>query len=52
MGVYIVSTPSKMRGGEKSMTKSELIDAVSAANDDITRREAEVVVSTVFSAIF
>ena len=33
------------------MTKSELIDAVSAANYDITRREAEVVVSTVFSAI-
>ena len=33
------------------MTKSELIDAVSAANQDITRKEAEVVVSTVFSAI-
>ncbi len=33
------------------MTKSELIDAVAAVNSDITRREAEVVVSTVFSAI-
>ncbi|OIP99292.1 MAG: integration host factor subunit beta [Zetaproteobacteria bacterium CG2_30_46_52] len=33
------------------MTKSELIDAVANANKDITRREAEVVVSTVFSAI-
>ncbi|MDQ6989999.1 MAG: integration host factor subunit beta [Mariprofundaceae bacterium] len=33
------------------MTKSELIDAVAAANGDITRREAEVVVSTVFTAI-
>lgn len=33
------------------MTKSELIDAVAHANRDITRREAEVVVSTVFSAI-
>ncbi len=33
------------------MTKSELIDAVAAANGDITRREAEVVISTVFSAI-
>lgn len=33
------------------MTKSELIDAVANANRDITRREAEVVVSTVFSAI-
>ncbi len=33
------------------MTKSELIDAVSAANQDITRKEAEVVVGTVFSAI-
>ncbi|MDQ7001477.1 MAG: integration host factor subunit beta [Ghiorsea sp.] len=33
------------------MTKSELIDAVSAANQDITRKESEVVVSTVFSAI-
>ncbi|MDQ7003448.1 MAG: integration host factor subunit beta [Ghiorsea sp.] len=33
------------------MTKSELIDAVAAANGDITRREAEVVVSTVFAAI-
>jgi integration host factor subunit beta len=33
------------------MTKSELIDAVAAANNDITRREAEVVVSTVFAAI-
>ncbi|MDX8384637.1 MAG: HU family DNA-binding protein, partial [Ghiorsea sp.] len=33
------------------MTKSELIDAVALANGDITRKEAEFVVTTVFSAI-
>lgn len=33
------------------MTKSELIDAVAIANNDITRKEADVVISTIFSAI-
>jgi len=33
------------------MTKSELIDAVALANGDITRKEAEFVVTTIFSSI-
>ncbi len=33
------------------MTKSELVDIISNRQDQITRREAEVVVNTVFSAI-
>jgi len=33
------------------MTKSELVDIISETQGEITRREAEVVVNTIFSAI-
>jgi len=33
------------------MTKSELVELVASTQDGITRREAEVVVNTVFTAI-
>lgn len=33
------------------MTKSELVEIISEAQGQITRREAEVVVNTIFSAI-
>jgi len=33
------------------MTKSELVDAIVELEDQITRREAEVVVNNIFSAI-
>jgi len=33
------------------MTKSELVDIISDHQDQITRREAEVVINTIFSAI-
>jgi len=33
------------------MTKSELVEIIANHQDQITRREAEVVVSTIFSAI-
>jgi len=33
------------------MTKSELVEMIADAQDGITRREAEVVVNTVFAAI-
>lgn len=33
------------------MTKSELVDIIAETQEQITRREAEVVVNTIFSAI-
>jgi integration host factor subunit beta len=33
------------------MTKSELVDMISNNHDQITRREAEIVVNTIFTAI-
>ena len=33
------------------MTKSELVDMIADAHGQITRREAEIVVNTIFSAI-
>ncbi|HXH65058.1 MAG TPA: integration host factor subunit beta [Mariprofundaceae bacterium] len=33
------------------MTKSELVDMIASAHGQITRREAEIVVNTIFTAI-